>query len=93
MGKQIPWSQEEKETIVRFDLIDNCWYISTNIQKHYSRFKRCGYEVINEELTNKNRVYYAEFKLPFESLVSFRSVEKALRLKEAHKKKREESQV
>lgn len=87
MGKQVPWQLEERETLVRFDAIDNCWYISTNIQKHYSRFKKCGYELMEEELTTKNRVYYATFKVPFETLVSFRNVERALRLKESHKKK------
>ena len=31
------YTKDEMETICRYDYIDNCWYVETNVKKHMTK--------------------------------------------------------
>ena len=36
------YQQEERETVVRYDELENTWYIETNVRRHISKFFEDG---------------------------------------------------
>lgn len=70
------WLPEERETILRFDFVKNCWFMCTNIKKHYTRARRCNYTLRKEEINDDGKFIYAEFEVPFEKAICFRNRDK-----------------
>ena len=33
---------EERETLLRFDYLDQCWYVETSVPTHITKFKKRG---------------------------------------------------
>lgn len=54
------YSPEERETVIRFDELDNAWYFETSVRKHITKIeKRIElYEILDEEIDKRgNRIY------------------------------------
>lgn len=56
---------EERETVVRYDELEKCWYFETSVRRHITKIeKRLElYEIISEELDEKGRRMYIHAKL------------------------------
>lgn len=51
---------EERETVIRYDELDNCWYFESNVRRHITKIeKRIElYEILSEEFDERgNRIY------------------------------------
>lgn len=40
--------KEEMETVLRFDMLDNCWYAYSTIPKHINAMKKKGWQLLHE---------------------------------------------
>lgn len=54
------WANDERETILRFDYMDQMWYAWTNVPAHITKFQKQHWEMVR---CNKDgsRVIDAEF--------------------------------
>lgn len=91
-------SQEEKETVLRFDYIDQCWYVETSVPTHITKFKKQGWEIVSQTINHLGNIQVVEFKCDNPSSISINKAEKrklteeqrkvvAERLKQARTKK------
>lgn len=51
---------EERETVIRYDELDNCWYFETSVRRHITKIKKRIelYEILSEEFDERgNRIY------------------------------------
>lgn len=55
------FNKNEMETIARYDYKDQCWYIYTNILRHYGALKRRGFELVNVS-ADQDKFISAQFK-------------------------------
>lgn len=69
-------SQEERETILRFDYIDQCWYVETSVPKHITRFTKQGWEIVSQTVNENDNVQVVEFKCDNPSSISINKAEK-----------------
>ena len=69
-------SQEEKETVLRFDYIDQCWYVETSVPKHITKFKKQGWEIVSQTINENDNVQVVEFKCDNPSSISINKAEK-----------------
>lgn len=55
---------EERETLVRYDEMDNCWYLESNVRRHITKILKQidAVEVISQEEEN-GRVVWISVKL------------------------------
>ena len=67
---------EEKETLLRFDYLDKCWYVETSVPTHITKFKKQGWEMVSQTVNEQGVVQIAEFKCDNPSSVSIRGAEK-----------------
>lgn len=56
---------EERETVVRYDELEKCWYFETSVRRHITKIeKRLElYKIISEELDDRGRRIYIHAKL------------------------------
>ena len=55
-------TNEEKETILRYDYIDKCWYVDTSVPAHITKFTKQGWEIVSQTVNEDNVVQAVEFK-------------------------------
>ena len=60
---------DERETILLYNLADGYWDVSTSIPAHMNRFKKLGWELVNDN------GYELTFKGP-KNAITFRDLEK-----------------
>lgn len=87
--------KEERETIIAYSEIDNCWYADTTVQKHIRKFKNQGWECIKEQYYPDDTLMAAEFKAHSKA-ISIRDVrsDKPKRImSEEHKQKLQEARL
>lgn len=56
---------DERETIIRYDELENAWYFETSVRRHITKIeKRLDlYEIISEELDERGRRIYIRAKM------------------------------
>ena len=53
---------EERETLLRFDYLDQCWYVETSVPTHITKFKKQGWEIVSQTLSKDGSIQAVEFK-------------------------------
>lgn len=69
-------SQEERETLLRFDYLDQCWYVETSVPTHITKFKKQGWEIVLQTVNHLGNVQVAEFKCDNPSSIIIGKAEK-----------------
>ena len=70
---------EERETLLRFDYLDQCWYVETSVPTHITKFKKQGWEIIAQTLSKDGSIQAVEFKCDNPSSISIGRAEKRKR--------------
>ena len=79
-------SQEERETLLRYDYLDKCWYVETSVPTHITKFKKQGWEIVSQIVNENDNVQVVEFKCNNPSSVTIGKAEKRKReLSEEHR--------
>lgn len=55
----------ERETVIHYDELDNCWSFETSVRRHITKIeKRIDlYEILSEELDERGRRIYIRAKM------------------------------
>ena len=72
-------SQEERETLLRYDYLDQCWYVETSVPTHITKFKKQGWEIVSQTVNENGNVQVVEFKCDNPSSVIIGKAEKKKR--------------
>ena len=72
-------SQEERETLLRYDYLDECWYVETSIPTHITKFKKQGWEMVSQTVNHLGSVQVVEFKCNNPSSITIGKAEKKKR--------------
>ena len=67
---------EERETLLRFDYLDQCWYVETSVPTHITKFKKQGWEIVSQTLSKDGSIQAVEFKCDNPSSVIIGKAEK-----------------
>ena len=67
---------EERETLLRFDYLDQCWYVETSVKKHITKFKKQGWEIVSQTLSKDGSIQAVEFKCDNPSSITIGKAEK-----------------
>lgn len=67
---------EERETLLRFDYLDQCWYVETSVPTHITKFKKQGWEIVSQTLSKDGSVQAVEFKCDNPSSIIIGKTEK-----------------
>ena len=67
---------EERETLLRFDYLDQCWYVETSVPTHITKFKKQGWEIVSQTVNHLGNIQVAEFKCTNPSSVTIGKAEK-----------------
>ena len=70
---------EERETLLRFDYLDQCWYVETSVPTHITKFKKQGWEIVSQTLSKDGSIQAVEFKCDNPSSVIIGKAEKKKR--------------
>ena len=67
---------EERETLLRFDYLDQCWYVETSVPTHITKFKKQGWEIVSQTVNHLGNVQVVEFKCDNPSSIIIGKAEK-----------------
>lgn len=67
---------EEKETLLRYDYIEKCWYVDTSVPSHITKFKKQGWEIVSQTVNEQGVIQAVEFKCNNPSSISINKAEK-----------------
>ena len=67
---------EERETLLRFDYLDQCWYVETSVPTHITKFKKQGWEIVSQTLSKDGSIQAVEFKCDNPSSIIIGKAEK-----------------
>ena len=67
---------EERETLLRFDYLDQCWYVETSVPTHITKFKKQGWEIVSQTLSKDGSIQAVEFKCNNPSSITIGKAEK-----------------
>lgn len=70
---------EERETLLRFDYLDQCWYVETSVPTHITKFKKQGWEIVSQTLSKDGSIQAVEFKCDNPSSIIIGKAEKKKR--------------
>ena len=77
---------EERETLLRFDYLDQCWYVETSVPTHITKFKKQGWEIVSQTLSKDGSIQAVEFKCDNPSSVTIGKAEKRkIQITEEHR--------
>lgn len=77
---------EERETLLRFDYLDQCWYVETSVPTHITKFKKQGWEIVSQTLSKDGSIQAVEFKCDNPSSISIGNAEKRkIQITEEHR--------
>ena len=77
---------EERETLLRFDYLDQCWYVETSVPTHITKFKKQGWEIVSQTLSKDGSIQAVEFKCDNPSSISIGKAEKReIQITEEHR--------
>lgn len=72
-------TNEEKETLISIDMIDNVWRADSSIPKDYRKFEKMGWDVTGIVLHTDGSIISMRFKAP-RNAVSIRNVKPKAKL-------------
>lgn len=72
-------TSEERETILRYDYLEKCWYMETSISTHWNKALKQKWEVVSKTVNEDNKVQSMVFKCDNPSSISIRGAEKKKR--------------
>lgn len=72
-------AKEERETVLRFDYLEQCWYVDTSIPKHINKFKKQGWEITSQTINENGNIQAVEFKCNNLSSITIGKAEKKKR--------------
>lgn len=79
-------SQEERETLLRYDYLDQCWYVETSVPTHITKFKKQGWEIVSQTVNHLGNVQVVEFKCDNPSSITIGKAEKRkIQITEEHR--------
>ena len=79
-------SQEERETLLRYDYLDQCWYVETSVPTHITKFKKQGWEIVSQTVNHLGNVQVVEFKCDNPSSITIGKAEKRkMQITEEHR--------
>ena len=79
-------SQEERETLLRYDYLDQCWYVETSVPTHITKFKKQGWEIVSQTVNENGNVQVVEFKCDNPSSITIGKAEKRkIQITEEHR--------
>ena len=67
---------EEKETLLRFDYLEKCWYVDTSVPSHITKFKKQGWEIVSQTVNEQGDIQAVEFKCDNPTSISINKAEK-----------------
>ena len=67
---------EERETLLRFDYLDQYWYVETSVPTHITKFKKQGWEIVSQTVNHLGNVQVVEFKCDNPSSIIIGKAEK-----------------
>ena len=70
---------EERETLLRYDYLEKCWYVDTSVPTHITKFKKQGWEIISQTVNEQDIVQAVEFKCDNPSSITIGRAEKRKR--------------
>ena len=73
-------SREERETLLRFDYLEQYWYVDTSVPTHITKFKRQGWEVVSQTINEDGIVQAVEFRCTNPSSITIGNVKKRKRV-------------
>ena len=77
---------EERETLLRFDYLDQCWYVETSVPTHITKFKKQGWEIVSQTLSKDGSIQAVEFKCDNPSSITIGKAEKRkIQITEEHR--------
>lgn len=55
----MPYLPEERETVIRYDELDDCWYFESNVRRHVTKILKMehAFESVEKELENNFCIY------------------------------------
>ena len=68
-------TSEERETILNYDSVDKKWYADTTVLKHYNRFVKQGWTLIEQYIYEDGSIAGGTFEAP-ERAITIRNTEK-----------------
>ena len=79
-------SQEERETLLRYDYLDKCWYVETSVPTHITKFKKQGWEIVSQTVNHLGNIQVVEFKCDNPSSITIGKAEKReMQITEEHR--------
>lgn len=83
---------EERETVIRYDELDNCWYFESNVRRHVTKILKMehAFESVEKELENDFCVYVRAKLSNFDDFSVSPFVRKKAKLTEKQKRERAE---
>lgn len=72
-------SQEERETLLRYDYLEQCWFVETSVPTHITKFKKQGWEIVSQTVNENGNVQVVEFKCDNPSSITIGKAEKKKR--------------
>ena len=79
-------SQEERETLLRYDYLDQCWYVETSVPTHITKFKKQGWEIVSQTVNHLGNIQVVEFKCDNPSSITIGKAEKRkIQITEEHR--------
>ena len=77
---------EERETLLRFDYLDQCWYVETSVPTHITKFKKQGWEIVSQTLSKDGSIQAVEFKCDNPSSITIGKAKKReIQITEEHR--------
>ncbi len=83
---------EERETVIRYDELDNCWYFESNVRRHVTKILKMehAFESVEKELENDFCVYVRAKLSNLDDFLVSPFVRKKAKLTEEQKRERAE---
>ena len=83
---------EERETVIRYDELDNCWYFESNVRRHITKILKMehAFESVEKELENDFCVYVRAKLSNLDDFSVSPFVRKKVKLTEKQKRERAE---
>lgn len=73
-------SREERETLLRFDYLEQYWYADTSVPTHITKFKRQGWEVVSQTINEDGIIQAIEFRCANPSSITIGNAKKRKRV-------------
>lgn len=83
---------EERETVIRYDELDNCWYFESNVRRHVTKILKMehAFESVEKELENDFCIFVRAKLSNLDDFLVSPFVRKKVKLTEKQKREKAE---